>query len=84
MSEDRALANAVLIFAITLIVGAMMILVLDPIISRITLTNYCEVQACTTGAGWLNDAWTWFALVVVGFAFVGFIRFASTESRRRP
>lgn len=85
-SEDRALANGLFIFAATLTVGAIMIIVMDPFMSDIfpEIQGQCVTSACTTGEGWVNDAWTYFGWFALLLAVLMFIRAASVESRRAP
>lgn len=84
--DDRGLANGGLIFAAVLVVGALMVIVLDPVLSDIfpIIQDRCTVSQCTTGEGYVNDAWTYFPWFALLLASLLFIRVATTESRRAP
>lgn len=84
MKEERGLANGVLIFFAVILVASIMVIVLDPVMAKIPIADHCTVDACDTGEGWVQDAWTYFPLFAAFIAFVGIVRQASLESRRQP
>lgn len=84
--DERGLANGLLIFGAVLVIGALMVIVLNPIMTELfpIIQDRCDVTACTTGEGYVNDAWTFFPWFALMLGALMFIRAATVESRRAP
>lgn len=90
MTDDRGLANGIMIFGVVLVTISILVIVMNPFMAPIedAVMDQCaqspgpSQEPCETGMSWVSDFWTWFAFVGFWIAFIGLIRQASVESRR--
>jgi hypothetical protein len=84
MRGRSQLAYKLLLFAGTLIVGAMLIAVLNPAFDAVmgSYQNQTSTQAASTGGQWIQAAWDATPFLVAGLGVVMLIAAAAFEGQR--